>query len=320
MSAMPSPMNWYDKPFDDEGLTVSAAFAHNLDLPKSLILDHLFFTFIHHYDSPGTLRMAHPDPQKRLDDKERTWIFFTLKNFERHIPLARSSIRDHLKELEAMGWIEVIRFPGQKVFYRPNLARFVNSSHYRAKAKRCTREPDLPGGATEEAPAPAPFQTVQESATPQTRTVPETGTPPCRNPAQYPAGNRHGRPTLVEPSKEPFNEEPRTGAPANAREATEGEEDSGGGGEPQAARERVIRCLLEGTSLAMLRRECAAHGLDVDEVVAEATRRHRSGKGGKTPGSPPAVVGTSQRSTVTAIVPRAPEPPRSEGVAAEGAA
>jgi DNA-binding transcriptional ArsR family regulator len=296
------PKEWHSTPFDDEGITISGAFAQQMGYARALILDHIFFTFVHHYDSPHVFRGPHPD---RPDEPSRTWIYFSLANFVRHIGLAESNIRAHLKALREEGWIDSFHQPGKVTYFRPNLERFFNSSHYRAKVKRCDREPDFPGNATPPpAPMPPPPRTPPESGGPLDPTPLEAGGVPPSNQAGYPHRTRRGSHILENDLKEPSKKNPAC-APANARGMEGGkkediyrprypdlpsrpqetnlgspfDEDEGASDEQSRERHKnvLLAALLEGLSAGLIRRKAAEWGFELDDLIREAAELRATG-------------------------------------------
>jgi hypothetical protein len=206
-------------PFDDKLVNFSKGIAMRLGCSKALILHHIWVTFAYHYDNKDVAFFARPNESGESIEEPRTWVYFTVSNFLRHIPLHRSKLLAALAELERDGWIEVYRQPGKRTLYRPSITRFCASSVYREEGAQFEREPDryVPGGMTR--PERGPVEKT---------TSPQTGPVPVQKGDRYQSPNGTGSHIIRE-----LREEPRlknSSARANALEDLE--EGDGPGAEP----------------------------------------------------------------------------------------
>lgn len=290
----------------DKKVSISLYLWSTLGSAKALLLDHIFFTFIYHYDNqdlPKFERHDHPG------EGVKTWVYFTLDNFERNIPLVRSKIRLSLKELERDGWIECVREPGKKVLYRPNLRKFSQIASYQADCLSFVREPDRLVH-----PEAEGWGVPKKGTPPEDEpTVPKKGTQPCPKGARIPAQNGHGFHILTELIEEPSNlnssaranprvenEEPGTdpGTDPGAGPGTDPGADPGAGpgsaweGDVEPTHEEKVQLVAKHylevpMSKAVVHQFLKQYGVTLEEVREEVARLEAHRKAPKTAAKPP---------------------------------
>lgn len=129
-------------PFNDKLINVSKGLTDRLGFSKALILHHVWVTFAYHYDNKDLPFFGRPGDDGEEAEAPRSWVYFTVTNFQRHIPLVRSKLLQALAELERDGWIEVHRQTGKRTLYRPSIPMMCLSSVYREEGAAFQREPD----------------------------------------------------------------------------------------------------------------------------------------------------------------------------------
>lgn len=145
-------------PFNDKLINMSKGLTDRLGFSKALILHHVWITFAYHYDNKELPFFGRPCVDGEEAEAPRSWVYFTIGNFERHIMIDRRNILRALSDLERGGWIEVHRHPGKRTLYRPSIRMMCLSSVYREEGAAFEREPDRYVDPSETGPEKGPVE------------------------------------------------------------------------------------------------------------------------------------------------------------------